>query len=197
MTLTSKPPQRRSSPQSTYGGRPAFGARRTHREQTAQAVLYELLPRAQAEERRRRCERNGRRVVLRERNEVLGEELFETGHWTWDDWVALKVGRLEGPRFQAILSVVRQTLEGVDVDPAPLATTQGGELLLPEDAGIRLALAFVGVKPLQRYDRMRAMARGLDRMSMEECYYWHALCRSPSTPNGAKALRILLTSHID
>lgn len=197
MTLTSKPPQRRSAPQSSYGGRPVFGARRTHRHQTARAVLYELLPRPQAEERRRRCERNGRRIVLRERNEALGEELFETSQWTWDGWVALKVGRLEGPRFQAILSVVRHALEGVAIDPSPLATTQGGDLLLPEDAGIRLALAFVGVKPLQRFDRMRAMARGLERMSIEECYYWHALCRSPSTPNGAKALRTLLTSHID
>lgn len=160
-------------------------------------MLYELLPRAQAEERRRRCERNGRQVVLLERNEALSEELFETSHWTWDDWVALKVGQLEGPRFQAILSVVRQSLAAVNVDPSALATTQGGDLLLPEDAGIRLALAFVGVKPLQRYDRMRAMARGVERMSIEECYYWHALCRSPSTPSGAKALRTLLTSHID
>jgi hypothetical protein len=43
-------------------------------------------------------------------------------------------------------------------------------VFLPETAGVRLAVAFRGVKPIQRVDRMRSLARGVARMSDEECY---------------------------
>jgi len=121
------------------------------------------------------------------RHEVWTEVVLERERWT----------RLEGPRCRAIASVVRQAMAAADLDADVLTSTRSGEILLPEDAGIRMALAFIGVKPLRRYDRMRALVRGVDRMSDEECYYWHALCRSPSTPNGAKALRTLLTDHVE
>lgn len=196
MTLAAQPPAEDPTPRARYGARPVFASRRWERDRTPVAELFELLPREQAEARRRRWERAGRNAVVADRDDVLSEETFADTHWSWEEWCALKVGRLEGPRFEAILSTVRQALEAAEVNPDPLVTTEGGELLVPEDAGIRLALCFVGVKPLKRYDRMRALGRGLARMSTEECYYWHALCRSPSSPNGAKALRTLLTSHV-
>jgi hypothetical protein len=130
-------------------------------------------------------------------DDAFETDVFDGETWSWDDWHALKVARLDGPRCRAVASVVREAMKSVDLDPDVLTSTREGEMLLPEEAGIRMALAFLGVKPLRRYDRMRALARGVGRMSDEECYYWHALCRSPSTPNGAKALRTLLTDHVE
>jgi len=82
------------------------------------------------------------------------------------------------------------------LDESVVTATGDAEVFLPETVGVRLALGFVGVKPIQRVDRMRALCRGIARMSDEECYYWHAKCRSPSSPSGEKALRMLLTDHI-
>jgi hypothetical protein len=63
---------------------------------------------------------------------------------------------------------------------------------VPETAGIRLALAFLAVKPLRRPDRRRAVVRGVGRLTDEECLYWYGTCRTPTRGNGVKALRTLL-----
>jgi hypothetical protein len=77
-----------------------------------------------------------------------------------------------------------------------VTSTKGGEVFVPERLGVKLALAFDGVKDLRRIDRVRGFVRGIARMSTEECYYWYAKTRSPNSPNGVKALRTLLTDHI-
>ncbi|MFC6939729.1 hypothetical protein ACFQE8_07080 [Salinirubellus sp. GCM10025818] len=120
----------------------------------------------------------------------------EVDRWEWDDWTAVKVTRLSESRLRAILPLVRETLRGADRDESVLTAAGSAEVFLPETVGVRLALGFLGVKPIQRVDRMRAFCRGIARMSDEECYYWHAKCRSPSSPNGEKALRTLLTDHL-
>lgn len=183
---------------SLYGGRPTFGLTRRGDGSEAMLTLYELLPREQAEARRQRLERAGRSAAT-----APFEEVFETPSsndardWSWDDWVAIKVGQLTESRLQAVQSLVKEILKDADIDHHRVTGTGDDEILLPEAVGIRLTIAFVGIKPLQRFDRMRAVARGVARMSSEECYYWHAKCRSPSSPNGEKALRTLLTHHID
>jgi len=67
-----------------------------------------------------------------------------------------------------------------------------GSVLITEGAGIRLTIAFLAMKRLQKYEKLTAVSDSIARMSLEECYYWHAKCRSPSSPNGVKALRVLL-----
>jgi hypothetical protein len=130
-------------------------------------------------------------------NDVFGgstEEIVE--RLSWEDWTAVKIAGLSGGRFRSLLPLLRESLESADIDATEVTGTGDAEVFLPEAVGVRLALAFRGIKPIQRVDRMRAFCRGISRMSDEECYYWHAKCRSPSSPNGEKALRTLLTSHI-
>jgi hypothetical protein len=129
---------------------------------------------------------------------VAFEEIFEETQddiesWDWDNWVAVKVRQLTGARLRCILQLIDESLRKSDIDPSTATGTGGGTLFLREEVGVRLSLGFIGVKPLQRIDRMRSLGRGVARMSLEECYYWHAKCRSPDTPSGAKALRTLLT----
>lgn len=187
---------------SMYGGRPTFTLVRRETDSGGEWTLHELLPREQAEARRDRLERGGRSLSITPVEELLtdvpGEDVpskFEG--WAWEEWMGAKVARLDPTRVQALQDVVSEAIEGTPADSAEVLRGGTGFVFLPESAGVRLAIAFRGVKPLQRIDRMRSLARGVARMSNEECYYWYAKCRSPSSPNGEKALRVLLTNHIE
>jgi hypothetical protein len=136
-------------------------------------------------------------LVIEEFNDILQAEVEIEGSWSWDDWVIMKITCLSGSHIRTVLPVVRESLSHIEVDSSAVINSGQGQAFLPEAIGVRLTLAFAGVKPIQRVDRMRAFARGIARMSDEECYYWHAKCRSPSSPNGEKALRTLLTDHIN
>jgi hypothetical protein len=115
--------------------------------------------------------------------------------WHWNDWCALKIATLSNSRQQAVHRLVHDVLDdsGIDID---FVTRGEGSVVLSEGAGIRLTIAFLAMKRLQKYEKLTAVADSIARMSLEECYYWHAKCRSPSSPNGIKALRTLLADHL-
>ena len=184
---------------SVYGGRPTFALARRDDAHGATLTLYELLPEDQAAARNERLERENpnRRIVVENFDEIFDETAAsDVDHWSWDDWTAVKVTRLSESRFRTILPLIRKSLADAGQDDATATGTGNMDVFLSEAVGVRLALGFLGVKPIQRVDRMRALCRGIAQMSDEECYYWHAKCRSPSSPNGEKALRSLLTNHI-
>jgi hypothetical protein len=128
-------------------------------------------------------------------SEVGAPSAHTPNDWEWNNWCALKTATLSNSRQQAIHRLVRNVLDdsGIDVD---FVTRGEGSVVLSEGAGIRLTVAFLAMKRLQKYEKLTTVADSISRMSLEECYYWHAKCRSPSNPNGVKALRVLLTSHI-
>ena len=182
---------------SVYGGRPTFALVRDETGNEATITLYELLPTEQADARQRRLERRRQQSSkTRPFHEVIDESVEGSEDWTWDNWVAVKVRRLSGPRLRSILQLLDESLRGTDIDPSSITGTGERTVLISESAGVRLSLGFIGVKPLRRVDRMRALSRGVSRMSLEECYYWHAKCRSPNSPSGESALRTLLTNHV-
>lgn len=194
---TREAPSVRHFGSSVYGGRPTFALTREEGADGGTMTLYELLPDEQADARRDRLERANRSVVIEPFEKALAaDESPEKNRWEWDDWVALKITRLSSSRLRAVLPLLRETFSASDIDDSILGSTGSGEVYLPESVGVRLAVTFAGIKPIRRVDRMRAFARGVARMSDEECYYWFAKCRSPSSQNGAKALRVLLTDHI-
>ncbi len=181
---------------SVYGGRPTFALIRDENADQVTLTLYELLPTEQAKARHRRLKRHHQRASKTiPFSEVVNEDFNKTDDWTWDGWVAVKIHQLTGARLRSILELIKEALRDTDSNPAEVIGTGDATVLLREEAGVRLTLGFIGVKPLQRVDRMRALSRGIARMSIEECYYWHAKCRSPNSPSGAKALRTLLTGH--
>jgi hypothetical protein len=183
---------------SVYGGRPTFALVRDEDGNDVTLTLYELLPTEQADARRRRLERRRQRASKTVPfDEVIVDDVDGADEWTWDEWVAVKVRRLSGARLRSLLQLVEETLREADIDPSEITGTGTATVLLREGTGIRLSLGFIGMKPIKRVDRMRALARGVARMSLEECYYWHAKCRSPNSPSGEKALRALLTNHIN
>jgi hypothetical protein len=182
---------------SVYGGRPTFAMVRREGSNGGEVTLYELLPEDQAAARRVRFERRGRSLSVESFEAVFEDPTAEEAtRRDWDGWTAVKVARIDGGRFRALSPLIEETVDGAELDASPVTTSGAGDLFLPETVGVRLVLAFRGIKPLQRVDRMRALCRGVAHMGDEECYYWHAKCRSPSSPNGEKALRTLLTDHL-
>jgi hypothetical protein len=92
--------------------------------------------------------------------------------------------------------IIESTFRELSLDPETVCTGDPASVSLPEAAGVRLSIAFRAMKPMRRRDRLREVAKGIDQMSLGECYYWHAKARSPSSPSGTKALRVLLADHI-
>lgn len=198
---------------STYGGRPTFALTRRLGDD-AGLTLYELVPEDLANGRQKRFRKaNSNRKLTQvsvsdavpdvqedlngrlDFSEVGAPPARTPNKWEWDDWCALKIATLSNSRQQAVHRLVRDVLgdSGIDID----SVTRGeGSVVLPEGDGIRLTVAFLAMKRLQKYKKLTTVADSIARMSLEECYYWHAKCRSPSTPNGIKALRTLLTGHI-
>lgn len=195
--IAGEKPSKLSFGSSVYGGRPTFALVRKEGSNGGILTLYELLPEEQATARKERLERTNRALVIEQLDDVLVDSDNFQKSWSWDDWVMVKIARLSGSHIRAVIPVVRESLSSIDVDGSIVTGNGEGDEFIPETVGVRLALTFAGIKPIQRVDRMRAFTRGIARMSDEECYYWHAKCRSPSSPNGKKALRALLTAHIE
>ncbi|WP_255150365.1 DUF7680 family protein [Halorarius halobius] len=199
---------------SMYGGRPTFALTRRLGDD-AGLTLYELIPEDLADGRQKRFRKaNSNRRLSRvavtdavpdvredsngvfDFSDVGAPSARAPNDWQWNDWCALKIATLSNSRQQAVHRLVRDVLDdsGIDVD---FVTRGEGSVVLSEGAGIRLTIAFLAMKRLQKYEKLATVADSIARMSLEECYYWHAKCRSPSNPNGVKALRVLLSSHIE
>lgn len=174
---------------SIHGGRPTFAIRKL----ADQFTLYELLPEDQAIAHKRRWKNNRR---LQKQVKLVDTGFIDGSDWSWNNWTAVKITQLDQRRLDSVKSLLKGVFEDTESQYTELLKTGERTVLLPEAVGVKLALAFIGVKSLQRVDKQRSYVRQLEHMSYEECYYWHALARSPSTPNGAKALRTLLTDHI-
>ena len=197
---------------SMYGGRPTFALTRRLGDD-AGLTLYELIPEDLADGRQKRFSKaNSNRRLTRVSVTDAVPDVREDSHgvfdfsevgapsarapndWQWDDWCALKIATLSNRRQQAVHRLVRDVLDdrGIDID---FVTRGEGSVVLSEGAGIRLTIAFLAMKRLQKYEKLTTVADSIGQMSLEECYYWHAKCRSPASKNGIKALRVLLADH--
>jgi len=198
---------------SMHGGRPTFALTRRLGDDPG-LTLYEFIPDELANGRQNRLQRaNSNRTLSRipianalpDINEDTDGRLkfVDVGsppkrmpnNWDWNEWCALKITTLRGKRQQAAHRPVKLVLEDAGIEPATVTRGESSAVLSESD-GVRLTIAFLALKELQKYEKLTTVADGIARMSLEECYYWHAKCRSPSSPNGVKALRELLGGHL-
>lgn len=198
---------------SMHGGRPTFALTRRLGED-AGLTLYEFIPESLANGRQKRLRRaNINRTLSRlpitealpdVSEDATGRMDFARissssertpNNWDWEEWWALKIRTLRGKRQQAVHRLVRFILGNIGLDTATVTRGEGSAILAESD-GVRLTIAFLAMKELQKYGKLTTVADSITQMSLEECYYWHAKCRSPSNPNGVTALRQLLVGHI-
>lgn len=188
-----------------YGSRPTFVLSRERVDDQHEITLYELAPREIASARRERFERAHKSVTVSVCNleeAIVGEQSpselpgADDTAYDWENWCAIRIATLRRGAFNEMSYLIESTFRELSVDPEIICTGEPASVSLLEAAGVRLSIAFRAMKPMRRRDRLRAVAKGIDQMSLGECYYWHAKARSPSSPNGTKALRVLLADHI-
>lgn len=190
-----------------HGDRPTFLLTRERVADQHEVTLYELAPEDVATARQDRFERVGKsvNVVIQPLTDaIIGGEtpadlpgVDDEMAYNWDDWCAIKIATLRGNTFNEATYLIESTFREVGLDAETVCTGGPASVSLPEAAGVRLSIAFRAMKPMQRRDKLRAIAEGIEQMSLGECYYWHAKARSPTSPNGTKALRVLLADHIN
>lgn len=190
-----------------YGNRPTFILTRERVDDRHEITLYELAPNEIATARQDRFDRVKKtvNVTICDLDDVIigGESpsaiagAEDEVAYDWSDWCAIKIATLRGDAFNEVSYLIESTFREISLDPETVCTGGPASVSLPEAAGVRLSIAFRAMKPVQRRDRLRAIAHGIDQMSLGECYYWHAKARSPTSPNGSKALRVLLARHIE
>jgi hypothetical protein len=198
---------------SMHGGRPTFALTRQLGDD-AGLTLFELVPEDLADGRQKRFRKanSNRRLSkmsitdavpdvredsngVHEFSDVGAPSARTLNDWHWQDWCALKIATLSDSRQQAVQRLVRDVLSDSGID-ADFVTRGEGSVVVSEGAGIRLTIAFLAMKRIQKYGKLTTIGDSIARMSLEECYYWHAKCRSPSSPNGIKALRVLLADDV-
>jgi hypothetical protein len=188
-----------------YGSRPTFVLTRERVDDQHEISLYELAPCEIATARRERFERARKSVsvsVCKLSDAIVGEsspsELpsADDPAYDWNGWCAICIATLRGGAFNEVSYLIESIFRELSLDPEIVCTGDPASVSLPEAAGVRLSIAFRAMKPMRRRDRLREIAKGIDQMSLGECYYWHAKARSPSSPSGTKALRVLLADHI-
>ncbi|HJQ96444.1 MAG TPA: hypothetical protein VJ935_12155, partial [Acidimicrobiia bacterium] len=73
-----------------------------------------------------------------------------------------------------------------------LSPTRRAPIRLTEDAGVRLVLTSLTVKPVSKLSRVEEIREGIDAMTSEEALYWYAKCTGTFAERSLRALRVLL-----
>ena len=109
---------------------------------------------------------------------------------------ARQVANLTGVPLQVALDQVLEALKRNGHRPGALRAGQREPLPLAEEAGVRLGLLFLALRPLEKVSRMERIAAGIRAMPAEEAYYWFSKCARGRAGNQARrALRILLAGE--
>lgn len=108
----------------------------------------------------------------------------------------LTVATLGGDTLRAVANHVLEALRRAEYEPTDLWAARRKPFYLPEEAGVRLGLVFVAVRPLTKFRRIEGIAYRLREMPAEEAYYWYSKCTAADTAERARqALRVLLAAE--
>lgn len=105
-----------------------------------------------------------------------------------------RVVEISGSILRTIADNILDALKRSGYKPTDLSANRREPFLLSEEAGVRLGLLFLCVKPIGKVNRIEAIADGVRRMTSEEAYYWYSKCTTlPMADRAQKALRVLLS----
>ena len=100
---------------------------------------------------------------------------------------SLRVVAARGAQLPAVADHLLEALRAGGHRPSDLRRTRRKPLLLPEAAGVRLALVLLATKPLRKIRRIEEVSAAVRTMSDDEAYYWFAKCTDPE--HGLRAQR--------
>ena len=107
-----------------------------------------------------------------------------------------KVVEVGGSVLRAVSDQVLDALKRSGYRATDLGVHRREPFALSEEAGVRLGLLFLAIKPITKMTRVEAISHGLRAMTSEEAYYWYSKCTTGATADRAqKALRVLLAGE--
>ena len=107
-----------------------------------------------------------------------------------------RIVELGGGTLRAVADQVMEALRKSGYRATDLSASRREPFALAEEAGVRLGLLFLAVKPITKMVRVEAIDHGLRAMTSEEAYYWYSKCTTgPTADRALKALRVLLAGE--
>jgi hypothetical protein len=107
-----------------------------------------------------------------------------------------KVVEVGGSVLRAVADQVLDALKRSGYRATDLSANRREPFALSEEAGVRLGLLFLAIKPITKTPRVEAISHGLRAMTSEEAYYWYSKCTTgPTADRAQKALRVLLAGE--
>jgi len=106
------------------------------------------------------------------------------------------VARINGVPMRSVMDQILAAIKQAGYRASDLSRSRQEPFALKEEAGVRLGLLFLAVKPLRKPTRMSDISDQIAGMTDEEAYYWFSKTTSVHHGRRAqKALRILLAKE--
>jgi len=106
------------------------------------------------------------------------------------------VVRVRGVPMRSVMDQILGTLKKAGYRPSDLSRTRKAPFELGEEAGVRLGLLMLAVKPLRKPSRMSDISEQVQSMAEEEAYYWFSKTTDDRVGRRSqKAMRILLAKE--
>ena len=106
------------------------------------------------------------------------------------------VVRFRGIQMQAVMDQVLSTIKQAGYRASDLSRNRRAPFQLTEEAGVRLGLLMLAVKPLRKTTRMNDISEQVQSMASEEAYYWFSKTTDCDLGRRSqKAMRILLAKE--
>lgn len=100
---------------------------------------------------------------------------------------------IHGTPMRAVMDHILTTIKHAGYRPSDLSRGRKAPFLLSEEAGVRLGLLMLAVKPLRKSSRMAEISEQVQSMASEEAYYWFSKMTDHHVGRRSqKAMRILL-----
>lgn len=107
-----------------------------------------------------------------------------------------RVVRSWGVPMRAVGNHLLEAIKHSGYRPADLKRTRRKPFAIPEPVAVRLGLALLAVKPLQKPRRIEEVASAVRQMCDDEAYYWYAKCTQTRTGRRARrAFRDLVSER--
>ena len=106
------------------------------------------------------------------------------------------VAKINGTPMRSVMDQILGAIKQAGYRTSDLSRSRQEPFALKEEAGVRLGLLFLAVKPLRKPTRMSDISDHIAGMTDEEAYYWFSKTTSLQHGRRAqKALRILLAKE--
>jgi len=105
-----------------------------------------------------------------------------------------KISSLKGWRLSVALPHIRKVLHETEKHgESSNQKIDDRTVNINEEAGVRLALTFLGIRHLHKLERAEKLCQEIQSMSREEAYYWYSKVHNPKEHSpGIRAIRTLL-----